>query len=171
MPQSAIFVVVVSTSTLLVARLLHRELRHMQAPATDYVSAATEAVLAIHRAEVPGDVLVFLTGKSEVHECVDALRQGSNTMAMRHVQDRLKPMPLHAGALLDQLSCLRWPRRLACYVAFQAGHARVRSHACRHARERPGGAAQAQPARRAARRRGDRGRGERSDDRGCGLRR
>ena len=70
----------------------------MQAPATDYVSAATEAVLAIHRAEVPGDVLVFLTSKSEAHECVSALQQGSNTMAMRHVQDRLKPVALFAGA-------------------------------------------------------------------------
>jgi len=90
----------------------------MQAPPSNYIHAATEAVLGIHRAEVPGDVLVFLTGKSEVHECVDALKRASNTMAMRHLQDRLKPVPLFAGAAGAH------PARCV------AAGARLMSHAC-----------------------------------------
>jgi hypothetical protein len=84
----------------------------VQEPARDYVTAATQAVLDIHRAEVPGDILVFLTGKSEVHECVDAIKEAATGMAMRHVQGRLKPLPFYAGALRRPpglRSTLRYP--------------------------------------------------------------
>jgi HrpA-like RNA helicase len=89
-----------------------------QEPARDYVLAATEAVLDIHRAEVPGDILVFLTGKNEVHECIDALKQAAGGLAMRHVQNRLKPLPFYAGVLLPELRTPNIDHAYCCTPSF-----------------------------------------------------
>lgn len=43
--------------------------------ATDYVNEALELVLAIHRSEPPGDILVFLTGQEDVDAAVDVLQE------------------------------------------------------------------------------------------------
>ena len=44
------------------------EIFYTQEPEPDYVEAAIRTVLMIHRAEDPGDVLVFLTGEEEIEE-------------------------------------------------------------------------------------------------------
>ncbi|CCM03901.1 uncharacterized protein FIBRA_06052 [Fibroporia radiculosa] len=44
------------------------EVFYMQEPEPDYVEAATRTVLMIHRAEDPGDILLFLTGEEEIED-------------------------------------------------------------------------------------------------------
>ncbi|ETW76415.1 hypothetical protein HETIRDRAFT_389434 [Heterobasidion irregulare TC 32-1] len=44
------------------------EIFYTQEPEPDYVEAAIRTVLMIHRAEDPGDVLVFLTGEEEIED-------------------------------------------------------------------------------------------------------
>ncbi|KAK0230461.1 P-loop containing nucleoside triphosphate hydrolase protein [Armillaria fumosa] len=47
----------------------HRvEVFYTQEPSPDYVEAAIRTVLMIHRAEEPGDVLLFLTGEEEIED-------------------------------------------------------------------------------------------------------
>ena len=43
---------------------------YTSAPVSDYVQAAVESAVRIHRGEGPGDVLVFLTGESEIERAV-----------------------------------------------------------------------------------------------------
>lgn len=44
------------------------EIFYTQEPEPDYVEAAIRTVLMIHRAETPGDILVFLTGQEEIED-------------------------------------------------------------------------------------------------------
>ncbi|KAF8641254.1 hypothetical protein AX14_009977 [Amanita brunnescens Koide BX004] len=44
------------------------EVFYTQEPEPDYVEAAIRTVLMIHRAEDPGDILIFLTGEEEIEE-------------------------------------------------------------------------------------------------------
>ncbi|EEB95963.1 hypothetical protein MPER_04985 [Moniliophthora perniciosa FA553] len=44
------------------------EVFYTQEPEPDYVEAAIRTVLMIHRAEDPGDILVFLTGEEEIED-------------------------------------------------------------------------------------------------------
>jgi len=44
------------------------EIFYTQEPEPDYVEAAIRTVLMIHRAEDPGDILLFLTGEEEIEE-------------------------------------------------------------------------------------------------------
>jgi pre-mRNA-splicing factor ATP-dependent RNA helicase DHX15/PRP43 len=44
------------------------EVFYTQAPEPDYVEAAIRTVLMIHRAEEPGDILLFLTGEEEIED-------------------------------------------------------------------------------------------------------
>lgn len=70
----------------------------MQAPASDYIKAAANTVLCIHRAEVPGDILVFVATASEVQQCLDIMHDAMQGMAMRSLSVRLQPLALHGGA-------------------------------------------------------------------------
>jgi pre-mRNA-splicing factor ATP-dependent RNA helicase DHX15/PRP43 len=44
------------------------EVFYTQEPEQDYVEAAIRTVLMIHRAEAPGDILMFLTGEEEIED-------------------------------------------------------------------------------------------------------
>jgi HrpA-like RNA helicase len=48
---------------------------YLAQPAQNYLRAAGETVLSIHRAEGPGDVLVFLPGSEEIDAVADMLRE------------------------------------------------------------------------------------------------
>ncbi len=50
------------------------EVLYTQRPVADYLTASVETVLALHRGEKPGDVLVFLTGQDEVEKGVEQLK-------------------------------------------------------------------------------------------------
>jgi ATP-dependent RNA helicase DDX35 len=40
---------------------------YLASPAANYVRAAVETVIDIHKEDLPGDVLVFLTGRSNIN--------------------------------------------------------------------------------------------------------
>ncbi|ELR18629.1 premRNA splicing factor, putative [Acanthamoeba castellanii str. Neff] len=48
---------------------------YLKQPTDNYVHAAIDTVINIHKTEPPGDVLVFLTGSEEVDDTVELIRQ------------------------------------------------------------------------------------------------
>ena len=50
------------------------DIQYTRRPVANYLTASVETVLAIHRGEGPGDVLMFLTGQEEVEKTVEQLR-------------------------------------------------------------------------------------------------
>jgi hypothetical protein len=46
----------------------HLQVHYLASPAANYVRAAVETVIDIHKEDLPGDVLVFLTGRSTLRE-------------------------------------------------------------------------------------------------------
>jgi HrpA-like RNA helicase len=46
------------------------EIFYAQKPELDYVEAAIRTVLMVHRAEVPGDILLFLIGEEEIEHVI-----------------------------------------------------------------------------------------------------
>lgn len=41
------------------------QVHYLEAPASDYIQAAVETAVNIHREDLPGDILIFLTGQDE----------------------------------------------------------------------------------------------------------
>jgi ATP-dependent RNA helicase DDX35 len=68
------------------------EVQYAAEAVRDYVDASAAAVLAIHSAEGPGDVLVFLAGAEEIDTCCAAVREGCPEDA-----PPLDVFPLHAS--------------------------------------------------------------------------
>lgn len=66
-------------------------------PAPDYVKAAVTAVCELHREDVPGDALVFLTGQEEVEAAVRMLEEEAARLRGSRLKYRLLPLPLYAG--------------------------------------------------------------------------
>ncbi|KAG2488343.1 hypothetical protein HYH03_013033 [Edaphochlamys debaryana] len=79
------------------------QVHYLEAPCSDYVRAAVEAAVAIHEEEIPGDVLIFLTGQDEVTSAVRLLeeharRQGGGGRGRGGGGPlRMMPLPLYAG--------------------------------------------------------------------------
>ncbi|CAI2349570.1 unnamed protein product [Caenorhabditis sp. 36 PRJEB53466] len=68
---------------------------HTKTSVPDYCQAAVDTVLNIHKHEMAGDILVFLTGQDEVEDVCEKLRDASQSL--RNV-DRLWVVPCY-GAL------------------------------------------------------------------------
>ncbi|KAG2037846.1 P-loop containing nucleoside triphosphate hydrolase protein [Suillus americanus] len=50
------------------------EVFYTQEPEPDYLEAAIKTVLMIHRAEAPGDILLFLTGEEEIYDACHKIK-------------------------------------------------------------------------------------------------
>ena len=74
---------------------------YLKEPCQDYVRAAIEAVCDIHRSDIPGDVLVFLTSQEECERAVDWFKSSFHRDALNAPQ---RPSQLHAVALYPGLS-------------------------------------------------------------------
>ncbi|WKY02430.1 hypothetical protein Q1695_016021 [Nippostrongylus brasiliensis] len=68
---------------------------HTKTSVPDYIKAAVETVIEIHKKEIPGDVLVFLTGQDEVIQVCEMLTDAYSNL--RNV-DKLWVVPCY-GAL------------------------------------------------------------------------
>ena len=68
---------------------------YLEKPAEDYVEKAIETVMGIHTQEGPGDILVFLTGREEIDNAVQAVYERASEF--NTAQNRLQPLPLYAG--------------------------------------------------------------------------
>jgi pre-mRNA-splicing factor ATP-dependent RNA helicase DHX15/PRP43 len=76
------------------------EVFYTQEPEPDYVEAAIRTVLMIHRAEGPGDVLLFLTGEEEIEDACRKLRIEGDDL---HAQDPESVGPLECVPLYSSL--------------------------------------------------------------------
>lgn len=76
---------------------------YLSHPVENYVRASVETVLDIHRTQPPGDILIFLTGREEIEECLQMLSDYSQTP--RH----MVYLPLHAGLTMTEQSAIFRP--------------------------------------------------------------
>ncbi|KAK0444479.1 P-loop containing nucleoside triphosphate hydrolase protein [Armillaria borealis] len=75
------------------------EVFYTQEPEPDYVEAAIRTVLMIHRAEEPGDILLFLTGEEEIEDACRKIKLEADDMA-NHDPDSVGPLvciPLYSS--------------------------------------------------------------------------
>ncbi|KAL4419831.1 hypothetical protein ABPG75_006929 [Micractinium tetrahymenae] len=73
------------------------QVHYLEAPTNDYLTAAVEAAVAIHREDLPGDILIFLTGQDECETVVRLLEDEGRRLQRSKLKWRLKPVALYAG--------------------------------------------------------------------------
>ncbi len=75
------------------------EIFYTQEPEPDYVEAAIRTVLMIHRAEDPGDILVFLTGQEEIEDTCRKIKTAADDLLANN-PDTIGPLsciPLYSS--------------------------------------------------------------------------
>ena len=72
------------------------DLFYLQEPCPDYVKSCVDTVLKIHKAEPPGDILVFLTGMDEIDQCISYLNEHKNNTNNKSGM-KLLPLPMHGS--------------------------------------------------------------------------
>ncbi|EIE20207.1 putative DEAH [Coccomyxa subellipsoidea C-169] len=73
------------------------QIHYLEKPCSDYVRAAVQAAADIHREDMPGDILIFLTGQQECEDCVSMLEEEARKVRAGRAALRLMPVPLYAG--------------------------------------------------------------------------
>lgn len=71
-----------------------------ESPVEDYLERAVQTVFDIHAKEPDGDILVFLTGREEIDNAVQAISERVPSLHPRAQQ--LMPLPLYAGLPTEQ---------------------------------------------------------------------
>jgi ATP-dependent RNA helicase DDX35 len=73
---------------------------YLETPAEDYLERAISTVFDIHAIEPKGDILVFLTGREEIEQAVQAVSERS--IDLPPGSQSILPLPLYAGLPTDQ---------------------------------------------------------------------
>ncbi|TCD60270.1 hypothetical protein EIP91_010449 [Steccherinum ochraceum] len=89
-----------ATIVSLEGRMYPVEIAHLQEPAPSYVRKAVETVWHINLQQGPGDILVFLTGREEIDQCLEELAEMLPTLP--RTASRLKFLALHAGLSIEE---------------------------------------------------------------------
>lgn len=76
------------------------DILYLEAPAEDYLEKAVSTVIDIHTNEPKGDILVFLTGREEIDQAVQAISERS--VQLPPGSQSILPLPLYAGLPTDQ---------------------------------------------------------------------
>ncbi|KAI9593336.1 P-loop containing nucleoside triphosphate hydrolase protein [Syncephalis fuscata] len=76
------------------------DVQYLEQPCENYLDEAVRTVMAIHTNELPGDILVFLTGRDEVDHVVARITQ--LTAGIPRGDLRLDAMAIYAGLPLDR---------------------------------------------------------------------
>ncbi|XP_065560398.1 probable ATP-dependent RNA helicase DHX35 isoform X2 [Artemia franciscana] len=77
-----------TASVISISGILHPvEIHYLKDPLPDYIKAAVETVVEIHKKEPPGDILVFLTGQEEVKIAVELLTDWADSLKRSYVVD------------------------------------------------------------------------------------
>ncbi|KAL2021141.1 hypothetical protein VTK56DRAFT_7447 [Thermocarpiscus australiensis] len=76
------------------------DILYLEAPAEHYLEKAISTVFDIHRNEPKGDILVFLTGREEIDQAVQAVSERSSQLPPG--SQSILPLPLYAGLHTDQ---------------------------------------------------------------------
>ncbi|KIY51151.1 pre-mRNA splicing factor [Fistulina hepatica ATCC 64428] len=91
-----------NTATILTleGRMYPVDIAYLSDPTPDYVRTAADTVWAWHtRTSLPGDVLVFLTGRDDIERCIQELAE--HMTGLPSSAPRLLLLPLHAGLSAD----------------------------------------------------------------------
>ncbi len=89
------------------------QVHYREAPASDYLTAAVETAVAIHREDQPGDILIFMTGQDEC-ETGERRQEGAlpplgaaNGRSLRTLCARLTMVHLHCcRPVIQKSSCI-----------------------------------------------------------------
>ncbi|BDA45458.1 probable ATP-dependent RNA helicase DHX35 [Coccomyxa sp. Obi] len=73
------------------------QIHYLEKPCSDYVRTAVQTAADIHREDMPGDILIFLTGQQECEDCVAMLEEEARKVRAGRAALRLMPVPLYAG--------------------------------------------------------------------------
>ncbi|PTB63811.1 helicase [Trichoderma citrinoviride] len=76
------------------------DILYLESPTEDYVEKAVSTVFDIHTQEGEGDILVFLTGREEIDNAIQAVAERALQLDSRH--GSLQPLPLYAGLSTEQ---------------------------------------------------------------------
>ncbi|KAF5017227.1 hypothetical protein F66182_10869 [Fusarium sp. NRRL 66182] len=76
------------------------DILYLESPAENYVEKAIDVVFNIHTQEGEGDILVFLTGREEIDNAIQAVAERLVDLNPRH--GSLMPLPLYAGLSTEQ---------------------------------------------------------------------
>jgi ATP-dependent RNA helicase DDX35 len=76
------------------------DILYLDSPAEDYLEKAVSTVIDIHANEPKGDILVFLTGRDEIEQAVQAISERSAQLPPG--SQAILPLPLYAGLPTDQ---------------------------------------------------------------------
>lgn len=76
------------------------DILYLGEPAEDYVQKAVKTVIDIHTKEPEGDILVFLTGREEIDDAMEAVREELDRLGEQ--KQALLPLPLYAGLTTEQ---------------------------------------------------------------------
>ena len=71
------------------------DMMYLETPAENYVDKAVDTVFDIHAQEGDGDILVFLTGREEIDNAIQAV--ADRLLDADGRMGRLQPLPLYAG--------------------------------------------------------------------------
>lgn len=73
---------------------------YLESSTEDYVKRAVETVIEIHEKEPEGDILVFLTGREEIDDAIQAV--ADHFVQSGDQEQTLLPLPLYAGLTTEQ---------------------------------------------------------------------
>ncbi|KAF9771939.1 hypothetical protein IL306_010408 [Fusarium sp. DS 682] len=76
------------------------DILYLESPAENYVEKAVDVVFDIHTQEGEGDILVFLTGREEIDNAIQAVSERLLDHNSKH--GPLMPLPLYAGLSTEQ---------------------------------------------------------------------
>ncbi|OAQ61048.1 ATP-dependent RNA helicase DHX8 [Pochonia chlamydosporia 170] len=71
------------------------DILYLESPAENYVERAIDTVIDIHTQEGEGDILVFLTGREEIDNAIQAVAERIGQAGDQY--GNLQPLPLYAG--------------------------------------------------------------------------
>ena len=77
------------------------DIHYLTRPTEDYVDEAVKTVFKIHENELPGDILVFLTGREEIDRVLQMIADEAAELAGKSDQ-LIQPLPLYAGLTTEQ---------------------------------------------------------------------
>ncbi|KAK1239453.1 hypothetical protein MKX07_008941 [Trichoderma sp. CBMAI-0711] len=90
----------IATIVSLEGRTYSIDVLYLESPTEDYVEKAVSTVFDIHTQEGEGDILVFLTGREEIDNAIQAVADRALELDSRH--GPLQPLPLYAGLSTEQ---------------------------------------------------------------------
>jgi len=71
------------------------DVMYLDHPTEDYIEAALRTVVDIHTKEPEGDILLFLTGRDEIENCVASINERVGRLPSS--TPKLNALPLYAG--------------------------------------------------------------------------